>query len=63
MNKSNNNNNNSKWKSKSKQCFERIEKIINNYKDGIFSNTIGKLKGVKAKLHIQKNVIPVAQPD
>ena len=40
----------------------RIDKIINNYKDGLFSNRIEKFKDVKVKLHIDKKVIPVAQP-
>ena len=45
-----------------KQIPKRIDKIINNYKDDIFSNRIGKFKDVKVKLHIDKKVIPVAQP-
>ena len=45
-----------------KQIPKRIDKIINNYKDDIFSNRIGKFKDVKVKLHNDKKVIPVAQP-
>ena len=45
-----------------KHIPERTDKIINNYKDDVFSNRIGKFKYVKVKLHIDKNVIPVAQP-
>ena len=46
-----------------KHIPKRINKIINNYKDDVFSNRIGKFKDVKVKLHIDKNVIPVAQPE
>ena len=46
-----------------KHIPKRIDKIINNYKDDVFSNRIGKFKDVKVKLHIDKNVIPVAQPE
>ena len=41
-----------------KHIPKRIDKIINNYKDDVFSNRIGKFKAVKVKLHIDKNVIP-----
>ena len=46
-----------------KHIPRRIDKIINNYKDNVFSNRIGKFKDVKIKLHIDKNVIPVGQPE
>ena len=46
-----------------KHIPKRIDKIINNYKDDVFSNRIGKFKDVKVKLHFDKNVIPVAQPE
>ena len=46
-----------------KHIPKRIDEIINNYKDDVFSNRIGKFKDVKVKLHIDKNVIPVAQPE
>ena len=42
---------------------KRTDKIINNYKDDAFSNRIGKFKDVKVKLHSDKNVIVVAQPE
>ena len=42
---------------------KRISKIINNGKDDIFSNIIGKCRDVKFKSHIDKNVFPVTQPE
>ena len=42
---------------------KRIDKIINNDKDDLFSNIIGKFRDVKGKLHIDKNVIQAAQPE
>ena len=42
---------------------KRIDKIINNDKDDLFSNIIGKFRDVKVKLHIDKNVIQAAQPE
>ena len=46
-----------------KHIPKRINKIINNYKDDVFSNRIGKFEDVKVQLHINKNVFPVAQPE
>ena len=46
-----------------KNISKLIEKIINNYKDNVFWNKIGKFKDVKVKLHIDTTVIPEAQPD
>ena len=39
-----------------------IGKIISNYKDDVFSTRTGKCWDVKVKLHIDKNAIPVEQP-
>ena len=42
---------------------KRINKIINNHKDDVFSNRTGKFKDVKVELHIDIYVILVAQPE
>ena len=42
---------------------ERISKIIETYKNTFFSGKIGKLKDHQVKLHIYKNVTPVAQKE
>ena len=40
---------------------QRIEPLIDKYKESLFSGKIGKLRDYKVKLHINENVAPVAQ--
>ena len=40
---------------------QRIEPLIDKYKESLFSGKIGKLRDYKVKLHVNENVAPVAQ--
>ena len=42
---------------------KRLEKLINSYRQKLFTGEIGKLKGTKIKLHINDKVPPVAQAE
>ena len=55
--------NNNNYGGEQKEMPERISKIIETYKNSVFSGKIGKLKDHQVKLHIDKNVTPVAQKE